>query len=234
MLGAAPRCVDRAPVHNGIYPLCSRAQPAAARLVLYAPTKAQRWHARFGHLNPSDLQRLCSESMVVGLPLTSKQVRSARGSRCDACQRANQPRCLHPPSYSLSAAPLALLFMDICGPMPVQSTGGSRYILAVLDDYSKFAFVAPLRTKGKAAAKLRALITRLNPQRPQRAKRLRSDRGGEFVARELASFCDEQGIEQRFTSTYSSQQNGAVERYLRTLQAVVRPQLIAADLPQRV
>ena len=209
----AQRCVDSAPVSNGVYPLSSRAQPAAARLVLYSPTKAQRWHARFGHLNTNDLQRLCTERMVDGLPLTGKQVRSARGQRCDACQRANQPRCPHPPTYSLSPAPLDMLFMDICGPMPVQSIGGARYLLAVIDDHSKYAFVMPLRSKADAAAMLRTLITRLNVQCPRRVQRLRSDRGGEFVAGQLTAFCDAQGIEQQFTSTYSSQQNGTVERY---------------------
>ena len=43
--------------------------------------------------------------------------------------------------------PLKLLHIDLIGPMRTQSIGGRRYVLAIVDDFSRFAFVAFLREK---------------------------------------------------------------------------------------
>lgn len=53
-------------------------------------------------------------------------------------------------------------------------------------------------------------------------KVLRTDRGGEFMSREFAAYCDEAGITRHFTAPYSPQQNGVVERRNRTVVAMAR------------
>nr|GFB23201.1 hypothetical protein [Tanacetum cinerariifolium] len=45
---------------------------------------------------------------------------------------------------------LYLLHMDLCGPMRVESVNGKKYILAIVDDYSRFTWVKFLRSKDEA------------------------------------------------------------------------------------
>nr|GEW83182.1 hypothetical protein [Tanacetum cinerariifolium] len=45
---------------------------------------------------------------------------------------------------------LYLLYMDLCGPMRVASVNGKKYILVIVDDYSRFTLVKYLRSKDEA------------------------------------------------------------------------------------
>ncbi|GKA98375.1 retrovirus-related pol polyprotein from transposon TNT 1-94 [Tanacetum coccineum] len=45
---------------------------------------------------------------------------------------------------------LYLLHMDLCGPMRVASVNGKKYILVIVDDYSRFTWVKCLRSKDEA------------------------------------------------------------------------------------
>nr|GEX63812.1 Gag-Pol polyprotein [Tanacetum cinerariifolium] len=45
---------------------------------------------------------------------------------------------------------LYLLHMDLCGPMRIKSINGRKYILVIVDDYSRFTWVKFLRSKDEA------------------------------------------------------------------------------------
>jgi hypothetical protein len=45
---------------------------------------------------------------------------------------------------------LELLHMDLMGPMQVESLGGKRYALVVVDDYSRYTWVNFIRVKSDA------------------------------------------------------------------------------------
>nr|GEU62020.1 retrovirus-related Pol polyprotein from transposon TNT 1-94 [Tanacetum cinerariifolium] len=46
-----------------------------------------------------------------------------------------------PKSEDTNQEKLYLLHMDLCGPMPVKSVNGKKYILVIVDDYSRFTWV---------------------------------------------------------------------------------------------
>jgi len=56
------------------------------------------------------------------------------------------------PSDTKTSKPLELIHMDVCGPMPVSSFGGSNYMATFLDDYTGYSAVCMLKTKGDVAA----------------------------------------------------------------------------------
>nr|GEU43406.1 integrase, catalytic region, zinc finger, CCHC-type, peptidase aspartic, catalytic [Tanacetum cinerariifolium] len=97
--------------------------------------------------------------------------------------------------------PLYLLHMDLCGSMRVESINGKRYVLVVVDDYSRYTW------------------------------RVRTDNGTEFKNKTLAKFFNEVGISQQFSAARTPQQNGVVERRNRTLVEAVRTMLTFANLP---
>ncbi|GJT61002.1 copia protein [Tanacetum coccineum] len=57
-----------------------------------------------------------------------------------------------PKSEDTNQEKLYLLHMDLCGPMRVASVNGKKYILVIVDDYSRFTWVKCLRSKDEAPA----------------------------------------------------------------------------------
>ncbi|CAI7735417.1 unnamed protein product [Closterium sp. NIES-54] len=124
----------------------------------------------------------------------------------------------HSSEFPLTEAPLQTLHMDVWGPARVRGQGHEHYFLLVVDDYSRYTTVFPLRSKGDVTE---VLIDWIRAARLQLREcfgsdfpvlRLHSDRGGEFSSARLGAFCRAQGIRQTFTLPASPQQNGIAER----------------------
>ncbi|CAI5960574.1 unnamed protein product [Closterium sp. NIES-65] len=127
--------------------------------------------------------------------------------------------------------------MDVWGPAPVRGQGHERYFLLVVDDYSRYTTVLPLRSKG---AVTEVLIDWIREARLQLRKsfgsgfpvlRLHSDRGGEFSSRLLRDYCRARGIRQTFTLPDSPQQNGIAERRIGMVMDVARTSMMHAAAP---
>ncbi|CAI5943288.1 unnamed protein product [Closterium sp. NIES-64] len=89
------------------------------------------WHHRLGHPSVQRLRAMHSRYLVSGLP------------------RRAAP---HSSSFPPTTAPLQTLHMDVWGPARVRGQGQERYFLIVVDDYSRYTTVFPLRTKAQPLA----------------------------------------------------------------------------------
>ncbi|CAI7877674.1 unnamed protein product [Closterium sp. NIES-54] len=127
--------------------------------------------------------------------------------------------------------------MDVWGPARVRGQGHERYFLLVVDDYSRYTTVFPLRSKGDVTE---VLIDWIRAARLQLREsfgsdfpvlRLHSDRGGEFSSAHLGAFCHARGIRQTFTLPASPQQNGIAERRIGMVMDVARTSMIHAAAP---
>jgi len=93
------------------------------------------WHKRLGYASLSLLNKLVSKDLVIGLP----SIKFNDDKVCDACVRGKQVRnSLKLKNCVSTTRPLELLHVDLCGPMRVTSRGGKRYVLVIVDDYSRF------------------------------------------------------------------------------------------------
>ncbi|CAI7848305.1 unnamed protein product [Closterium sp. NIES-53] len=139
--------------------------------------------------------------------------------------------------YVVTQAPLQTLHMDVWGPARVRGLGHEHYFLLVVDDYSHYTTVFPLRSKGEVTEVLidwiRAARLRLRESFGSEflVLRLHSDRGGEFSSARLGAFCRAQGIRQTFTLPASPQQNGIAERHIGMVMDVARTSMIHAAAP---
>ena len=66
------------------------------------------------------------------------------------------------------------------GPMRTKSRGGKRYVLVVVDDFSRYSFVSFLKEKLEAIEHLKSLFDRIQVEIGHPIVRIRSDRGREF------------------------------------------------------
>jgi transposase InsO family protein len=103
--------------------------------------------------------------------------------------------------------------MDLVGPARVCSTGGKWYVLVIVDDYSRYAWVFSLADKGEMFGFVRDLILRLKNERNGDVVRaICSDNGSEFKNFRFETFCRDLGLEHQFSSPHVACQNGVVER----------------------
>nr|GFC47282.1 putative ribonuclease H-like domain-containing protein [Tanacetum cinerariifolium] len=130
-----------------------------------------------------------------------------------------------------SNKPLYLLHMDLCRPMRVQSINGKRYVLVVVDDYSRYTWVFFLHSKDEASKVIISFIKKTQVNLQLQVQRIRNDNGTEFKNKTLTKFFDEVGITQQFSVARTPQQNGVVERRNRTLVEAARTMLTLANLP---
>jgi transposase InsO family protein len=163
------------------------------------------WHRRPKHASFDVLAQMQSQKLVSGVNVSAAEFRAAKTRTvCEPCELGKQTRGTHPTSDSVSPAPLDMLHIDVLE-MPVLSRQHFKHLLGVVDDHSRLACVAGLKTKGAAADNLRALILRLEKQRERQVKVVRSDMGREFLGGDLQGWLRERGIEHQTTAGYSSQ-----------------------------
>nr|GEZ00323.1 Gag-Pol polyprotein [Tanacetum cinerariifolium] len=120
------------------------------------------------------------------------------------------------------------LHMDLCGPMRIESINKKKYILVIVDDYTRFGWVRFLRTKDETPKVIKKFI--LTTQRALNAtvRYVRTDNGTEFVNKTLIEFFESVGITHNTSVTQSPQQNDIVERRNQTLMEAARTMLIFA------
>jgi transposase InsO family protein len=100
--------------------------------------------------------------------------------------------------------PCELLHMDLVGPALVRSADRKWYVLVVVDDYSRYAWVFFLEEKGETFDFARDLVLRLRNERHGHAIRaIRSDNGSEFRNSHFDTFCHDLGLEHQFSSLYT-------------------------------
>ncbi|CAI5511783.1 unnamed protein product [Closterium sp. Naga37s-1] len=195
------------------------------------------WHHRLGHPSVQRLRAMHKRYLVSGLPRVLPPLPPSPAPPCLPCVEGRQRAAPHSSSFPLTTAPLQTLHMDVWGPARVRGQGQERYFLIVVDDYSRYTTVFPLRTKGEVPAVLIPWIRASRLQLSERfhsdfpVLRLHSDRGGEFSSDLLAAYCAEHGIEQSFTLPASPQQNGVAERRIGLVMEVARTSLIHAAAP---
>nr|GEV78376.1 hypothetical protein [Tanacetum cinerariifolium] len=130
-----------------------------------------------------------------------------------------------------SNKPLYLLHIDLCGPMRVESINGKRYVLVVVDDYSRYTLEFFLHSKDEASDVKISFIKKTQVNLQLQVQRVPTDNGTKFKNKTLAKFFDEVCITQQFSAARTSQQNGIVERRNRTLVEAARTMLTFANLP---
>ena len=112
---------------------------------------------------------------------------------------------------------LDYVHLDLWGPSRETSVEGSRYLLTIIDDYSRKVWVFFLKSKDAAFGEFKDWKTMIEKQTGKQVKRLRTDNGLEFVKDEFTSFCKKFGIVRHRTCAGRPQQNGVAERMNRTL-----------------
>ena len=97
------------------------------------------------------------------------------------CQLGKQTKAKHPGTQtSATSRPLDLLHLDLMGRTRIESLSGKRYIMVVVDDFTRYTWVFLLRSKSNALKYIETLCKRLQNEKSLKIDRIRSDHGKEF------------------------------------------------------
>ena len=161
--------------------------------------EAWRWHERYSHLHFDALHRLSKHGMARGL-LEIDHV----AQFCDTCVITKHRRAPFSSEAQYRAQdPLELVHGDLCGPISPATPGGRRYFLLLVDDATRYMWVALLTTKDMAADAIKHLQAVVEKQSGKKLRTLRTDNGREFTVGEFTAYCTEEGIQRHYSAPYS-------------------------------
>nr|GEV61431.1 retrotransposon protein, putative, unclassified, expressed [Tanacetum cinerariifolium] len=201
-------------------------KPQSYFRVLYENTnKAWKW---LSHLNFDYINLLSKKDIVIGLP----KLKYVQDQLCSSCELSKAKRS----SFKSKAVPsskgrLNLLHMDLCGPMRIASINGKKYILVIVDDYSRYTWTLFIHSKDETPEVLKDFLTMIQRNLQALVITVRTDRGTEFLNKTLNAFFKEKGIEHQTLTARTPEQNGVVKRQNRTLVEAARTMLSASQLP---
>ncbi|GKB32620.1 retrovirus-related pol polyprotein from transposon TNT 1-94 [Tanacetum coccineum] len=185
--------------------------------------KSWLWHHSLNHLNFGTLNDLARKDLVRGLP----RLKFEKDHLCSACQLGKSRKATHKPKMvNTIMEVLRTLHMDLCGPIRVKSINGKKYILIIVDDYSKFTWVKFLRSKDETLKFVVKLLKQLQVSLNKTVRNVRTDNGTEFVNKDLTAYYKGVGITHKKTILRTPQQNNVVERRNCTLVEAARTMLI--------
>ncbi|GJW55433.1 retrovirus-related pol polyprotein from transposon TNT 1-94 [Tanacetum coccineum] len=191
-------------------------------------TKSWLWHRRLNHLNFGTLNELTRKNLVRGLPM----LKYDKDHLCPSCQLGKSKKASHPlKTENTNTEVLHTLHMDLYGPMRTESINGKKYVLVIVDDYTRFGWVRFLRTKDETPQVIEKFIVKTQRALNATVRFVRTDNGTEFVNKTLDGWFESVGISHETSVPRSPQQNGVVERRNRTLMEAARTMLIFSKAP---
>ncbi|CAI7773305.1 unnamed protein product [Closterium sp. NIES-54] len=170
---------------------------------LYTLTTASAQVVESGHPSLLRLRSMHSRLLVSGLPMSLPSLSHPPAPPCLPCVEGRQRAAPHSSEFPPTTAPLQTLHLVVWGPALIGGTDQERYFLLVVDDYTRYTSVFPLRCKAVISIILIPWIRATRRQLRERFRRdflvlrLHSDRGGEFSS-DLVEFCRDEGIRQSF------------------------------------
>ncbi|GKE18304.1 retrovirus-related pol polyprotein from transposon TNT 1-94 [Tanacetum coccineum] len=148
-------------------------------------TQAWLWHRRLSHLNFDYIILLSTKDIVTGLP----KLIYVKDQLCSSCEMSKAKRS----SFKSKVVPsskgrLNLLHMDLCGPMRVASINGKKYILVIVDDYSRYTWTLFLRSKDETLEVLKDFLTMIQRNLQAQVISVRTDKGTKFLNKTLHAY----------------------------------------------
>ncbi|GJS78635.1 retrovirus-related pol polyprotein from transposon TNT 1-94 [Tanacetum coccineum] len=148
-----------------------------------------------GH-NLFSIGQFCDSDLEIAFRKHSCFVHDMNGvDLLKACQLGKRKKYSHKPkTKNTNMEVLHTLHMDLYGPMRVQSINGKKYILVIVDDYSRFIWVKFLRSKDETPEFVINFRKQIQVGLNKTVRYIRTDNGMEFVNQVTSKYYEGVGI----------------------------------------
>ncbi|CAI7895572.1 unnamed protein product [Closterium sp. NIES-53] len=207
-------------VLNGeLYQLKTHPKAASSNVAQCSKANLKAWHDRLTHAKYESVKELANKGIAKGFDVIAGDDKKGVCAACVEGKMARKPSGSR--SSPLAKDPLALVHMDVCGPMRHASKGGVQLLLVMLDDAMWMCWTRLLKAKGDVTKAIQEWALEVCDEDKKRIKAFCTKGGGEFVNAELEKWMKSKGIKHDVTTPYTPQQNGAAEWLNRTLVEAV-------------
>src|SRR5271168_1899707 len=187
-------------------------------------------HRRMGHIAPEAVKKSVTEGPVEGIAL---EVEGDMGT-CESCEYAKTTR---KNIKKERQEPKATHFgdeihSDVWGPSQVETINHRRYYASFTDDNTRFTHINLLTTKDETFDAYKHFEAWAETQHKVKVRRLRSDRGGEYLDHKFRDHLKSKGTERRLTTHDTPEHNGIAESLNRRLLERTRAMLHQSGLPK--
>ncbi|KAL2886856.1 Retrovirus-related Pol polyprotein from transposon TNT 1-94 [Ceratocystis lukuohia] len=191
------------------------------------------WHHVFAHINNHYVQRTLAQHGLKAVLDSEK---------CQSCIKA---KITHSPTSSTglrrSNQALEYLHLDLVGgqnslPPATSSTDFplANQFLLVVDEHSLYRWAFPVHSKKDVSILIETLLDQLKNQMGRYPKTLHSDDASEFKSSQCLLLAERRGITWSRSAGYAHEQNGIVERSVRTVCESLCATHESASLPSRL
>ncbi|GKC19024.1 retrovirus-related pol polyprotein from transposon TNT 1-94 [Tanacetum coccineum] len=196
---------------------------------------SQSWGSIVSDVPSSSLDECRSSKLFSarnGLVEVHPKLKFEKDHLCSACAMGKGKKKPHKPkSEDTNQEKLYLSTWTLWNNGVVSVKWRRKYILFIVDDYSRFTWVKCLRSKDEAPNFIIKVLKMIQVRLKVPIRHIRTDNGTEFVNQTLREYYEKVGISHETYVARSPQQNGVVERRNRTLIEAARTMLIYAKAP---
>ncbi|GKB55124.1 retrovirus-related pol polyprotein from transposon TNT 1-94 [Tanacetum coccineum] len=141
-------------------------------------SQAWLWHRRLSHLNFDTINLLSKNDIVNILP----KLKFVKDHLCSSCELGKAKRkSFHTKTTPSSKRLLQLLHIDLWGPMRVESINGKKFVLVIVDDYSRYTWTHFLRSKDETPGVLIDFLTLVQRGLHAQVTTVRTDKARKFL-----------------------------------------------------
>lgn len=186
------------------------------------------WHNRMGHVSKMVIMDMARKKTVDGLQVNSQEEQFF----CDDCILNKGSSASHPIRTTTKIKkPGVCLHFDTAGPMRVLGLYGERFYVLAKDEASSYRIVVCVETKSEIPNRVKLIINRAELETKNKVFKIVTDGGTEYWNADLRNFLNSRGIQHHKTVPYTPQQNGFIERDMRTIGESSRTMLNSSELP---
>lgn len=137
--------------------------------------------------------------MVKGLD----EIKSYPTDVCNICIQGKQIAV----TGTRTKARLQIIHSDIYGPIPPISWDNKWYFVTFIDEFIHFMVVYPLESKSEMFDMFKMYETSSTAHFDLRISKLRCDDGDEYTSKTFIRYCEEKGIQIKYTIPYTPPNN---------------------------
>nr|GEU80914.1 integrase, catalytic region, zinc finger, CCHC-type, peptidase aspartic, catalytic [Tanacetum cinerariifolium] len=167
-------------------------------------TNSWLWHHRLNHLKFGTINDLTRKDLVRGL----SRLKFEKDHLCSVCQLEKSKKHTHfPKTENTNLEVLDTLYMDLCRLIRVQTINGKKYIIVIVDDYTRFTWVKFLRSKDETSEVVIKFLKQIQVDLNKTVRFIRTDNGTKFINHDLTHYYDSVVIFHQKSVLMTPQQN---------------------------
>lgn len=211
--------------HGNLYLTSFEVKPQPGKA--FAAATLNEWHNRFGHISTETIQGMIENKAVDGLNIMAIYQPQCEDCAYGKCHRTNHRTRTSPKVTK----PGISLHLDTVGPIPTHGLMNECYFVICKDECSSYKIVKPVKSKTEIPNEVKLMLSQAEVETGNKPLQIVTDNGSEFVNANLSTYLRNYGINQLCSAPYTPQQNGFIEREVRTVVESARTILRRSKLP---